>query len=247
MDERAVKSFLEVVADADTAKSLDAYHAALLAALANVIPCDVLVFNEFQLGPGANASARPTVTCTAAPPLEPSAAIAPALLETFLCHMAQHPLIQLQATGDDGAHRLSDVTSMRGFRHGPLYAEFFRPAEIAHQLTIGSAGPRHRLVGVWLNRTSRDFSEADLLLAALLQPHLQAAERAARRAVARATLTAREQEVLDLVAAGATNQAVAQALVVSTGTVKKHLDNIYAKLGVGTRAAAADRAGPRAR
>jgi DNA-binding CsgD family transcriptional regulator len=247
MDTRAVKSFLEVVADAEYAGSVEAYHAALLAAVADVIPCEVLVFNEFQLGPGADASARPTVTCTAAPPLEPCAAIAPALLETFLCHISQHPLIQLQATGDCRSHRLSDVTSMRGFRHGPLYAEFFRPAEIAHQLTIGFDGPPHRLVGIWLNRTSRDFSEADLLLAELLQPHLQAADRAARRAVARAMLTAREREVLDLVAAGATNQAVAEELVVSTGTVKKHLDNIYAKLGVGTRAAAANRAGPRAR
>jgi ATP/maltotriose-dependent transcriptional regulator MalT len=35
---------------------------------------------------------------------------------------------------------------------------------------------------------------------------------------------------------------VAEALVVSSGTVKKHLDNIYAKLGVGSRTAAADRA-----
>jgi ATP/maltotriose-dependent transcriptional regulator MalT len=49
--------------------------------------------------------------------------------------------------------------------------------------------------------------------------------------------------VLDLVAAGATNDAVAEALVVSPGTVKKHLDNIYTKLGVGSRVAAVDRAG----
>ena len=60
------------------------------------------------------------------------------------------------------------------------------------------------------------------------------------RAVVRAGLTNREREVLDLVATGATNAAVAEALVVSPGTVKKHLDNIYAKLGVTTRTAAAD-------
>jgi DNA-binding CsgD family transcriptional regulator len=247
MDTRAVKSFLELVADAGSSGSVEAYHASLLAGVANVIPCDVLVFNEFQLGPGADASAGPTVACTSAPPLEPCAAIAPALLEAFLCHISKHPLIRLQATGDCHAHRLSDVTSMRGFRHGPLYAEFFRPAAIAHQLTIGFGGPPDRLVGVWLNRTSRDFSEDELLLAELLRPHLHAAERAARQAAARATLTAREREVLDLVAAGASNHAVAQTLVVSAGTVKKHLDNIYAQLGVGTRAAAADRASPHAR
>jgi ATP/maltotriose-dependent transcriptional regulator MalT len=81
------------------------------------------------------------------------------------------------------------------------------------------------------------------LLADLLRPHLEAGELAVAKAVARAALTAREREVLDLVAAGATNAAVAEALVVSPGTVKKHLDNIYAKLGVSSRAAATARAG----
>jgi DNA-binding CsgD family transcriptional regulator len=75
-----------------------------------------------------------------------------------------------------------------------------------------------------------------------MRPHLEAGELALTRAVARATLTSRERDALDLVAAGATNAAVAEALVVSPGTVKKHLDNIYAKLGVTSRAAAADRA-----
>jgi DNA-binding NarL/FixJ family response regulator len=97
-------------------------------------------------------------------------------------------------------------------------------------------------VGISLNRARRDFSDEELLLAELLRPHLQAGELAVRRATARAALTSREREVLDLVAGGATNAAVAEALVVSPGTVKKHLDNIYAKLGVSSRAAAAERA-----
>jgi DNA-binding CsgD family transcriptional regulator len=52
-------------------------------------------------------------------------------------------------------------------------------------------------------------------------------------------LTAREQEILDLVAEGRTNAEIAERLWVSRGTVRKHLDNIYAKLGVHTRTAAA--------
>ena len=52
-------------------------------------------------------------------------------------------------------------------------------------------------------------------------------------------LTAREQEILDLVAEGRTNAEIAERLWVSFRTVKKHLDNIYAKLGVHTRTAAA--------
>jgi DNA-binding NarL/FixJ family response regulator len=52
-------------------------------------------------------------------------------------------------------------------------------------------------------------------------------------------LTAREREILDLVAEGKSNAEIAERLWVSLGTVKKHLDNVYAKLGVHTRTAAA--------
>jgi DNA-binding CsgD family transcriptional regulator len=52
-------------------------------------------------------------------------------------------------------------------------------------------------------------------------------------------LTAREREILDLVAEGHTNGEIAALLWISTGTVRKHLDNLYAKLGVHTRTAAA--------
>jgi DNA-binding CsgD family transcriptional regulator len=51
-------------------------------------------------------------------------------------------------------------------------------------------------------------------------------------------LTAREREILDLVAEGRTNAEIAERLSVSPGTVRRHLENIYAKLGVHTRTAA---------
>jgi LuxR family maltose regulon positive regulatory protein len=55
-------------------------------------------------------------------------------------------------------------------------------------------------------------------------------------------LTQRERQVLNLVATGMTNQQIADELVIARGTVKKHLDNIYAKLGVGSRTQALARA-----
>jgi len=51
-------------------------------------------------------------------------------------------------------------------------------------------------------------------------------------------LTAREVEVLRLVAAGHTNQAIADELFLSIKTVSRHLSNIYTKIGVSSRAAA---------
>ncbi len=52
-------------------------------------------------------------------------------------------------------------------------------------------------------------------------------------------LTPREREILDLVAEGRTNAEIAERLWVSPVTVRKHLENVYAKLGVHTRTAAA--------
>jgi DNA-binding NarL/FixJ family response regulator len=51
-------------------------------------------------------------------------------------------------------------------------------------------------------------------------------------------LTARELQVLSLVAAGATNRAIASELVLSERTVDRHVSNIFTKLGVSSRAAA---------
>lgn len=48
-------------------------------------------------------------------------------------------------------------------------------------------------------------------------------------------LTAREHEVLVLVAQGFTNGQIADALVISEQTVRRHLNNIYAKLAVTSR------------
>jgi DNA-binding NarL/FixJ family response regulator len=55
-------------------------------------------------------------------------------------------------------------------------------------------------------------------------------------------LTAREREVLDLIAAGRTNSAIARQLVISVKTVSNHISAIFAKLQVADRAEAIIRA-----
>jgi LuxR family maltose regulon positive regulatory protein len=57
-----------------------------------------------------------------------------------------------------------------------------------------------------------------------------------------ASLTRREQEVLHLLAAGASNREIAEALVIELPTVKKHVSNLLGKLGVSSRMQAIVRA-----
>ncbi len=51
-------------------------------------------------------------------------------------------------------------------------------------------------------------------------------------------LTARETEVLALIAAGLSNHEIARELHVSTATVKTHINNLFAKTGLKDRAQA---------
>ena len=53
-----------------------------------------------------------------------------------------------------------------------------------------------------------------------------------------ATLTARERQILDLIAQGLTNKRIAHELQIEQATVKNHVHNILHKLGVASRAAA---------
>ena len=99
----------------------------------------------------------------------------------------------------------------------------------------------------------RDEAAARLRRAALIAQRLGAVPLAAqiaelsRRAGAGVTagepgLTARELEVLRLVAAGQSNREIAAALVISPKTASVHVSNILAKLGAATRTEAAVKA-----
>jgi len=58
-------------------------------------------------------------------------------------------------------------------------------------------------------------------------------------ALAAGELSAREIDVLELVAAGLTNEAIAQRLFISVRTVERHISNIYVKLGLTGKSARA--------
>ncbi|MFF4379791.1 response regulator [Kitasatospora sp. NPDC092039] len=73
---------------------------------------------------------------------------------------------------------------------------------------------------------------------AVLSPSIATRLMGQVRRPAPAPLSARELEILELVAQGTTNREAAQKLFISEATVKTHLLHMYAKLGVSDRAAA---------
>lgn len=72
----------------------------------------------------------------------------------------------------------------------------------------------------------------------VLSPAVASRLVSAVRAPAAEPLSAREREVLALVARGTSNREIARELFISEATVKTHLTHLYAKLGVRDRAAA---------
>jgi len=87
-------------------------------------------------------------------------------------------------------------------------------------------------------RRSRRFGRLRLLrLIASLYRHQQHHRRSAGDLAG--TLTPRERQVLALIAQGASNRAIADALVIAECTAEIHVSNILGKLGVTSRTQAA--------
>ena len=106
-------------------------------------------------------------------------------------------------------------------------------------------GPGRTLRLGFVRGPGPEFSERDRALLALLRPHLhQAYLDAERRRCGTPPLTPRHWELLRLVAAGHTNAQIARRLGISEGTVRIHLQTIYARLQVSSRTAAVTKAFP---
>ncbi len=159
----------------------------------------------------------------------------------------RHPLARHhKTTGDCTAVRLSDVISLRRLRRTRVYTAWHQPLSIRGEVETWLAGSPTANRAFYLARADGDFSPRDRAVLDLVRPHLEHihAHARLRRQVGTRDggddhrLTDREQEILDLVGRGLTNAAVAERLWISPATVKKHLDNIYRKLGVSNRTSA---------
>jgi DNA-binding CsgD family transcriptional regulator len=178
------------------------------------------------------------------------------LADALRAHVHDHPMVLHYSAADSDALpvRITDLVADRTWRGTSIYHDVFRPLGTDRQLALMiNTGSSQGILGYAVNRSGSDFTDDDVALVTILQPallalhrvaqHRQAERAAGTTAPARENpLTARELEVLTLIAQGLTAQAAARTLLIGAGTVAKHLEHAYRKLAVDNRVAAVDRA-----
>jgi DNA-binding CsgD family transcriptional regulator len=231
LDARDLERVGRFVAETAAIEGDEPFPPAFLAAVQRLVPCDTVTFCELD-------RVRERELGTASFPDEPPEDVGLALDYWEARH--EHPVCRFhESTGDWRAYRLSDFVEMRRFRSSRIYAEWFRPQHVESLITVGLDSPlSHTKVFLLARSAGRDFDEADCLVLDVLRPSLALRYEAARRPVACGSLTAREHQILTLVAEGKTNRHIADELSIAPGTVRRHLENAFAKLGVHTRTAA---------
>jgi DNA-binding CsgD family transcriptional regulator len=140
--------------------------------------------------------------------------------------------------------QMADFLSARELRNLPIYTEFLAPHPNIADIALPTAPNRTR-VFQFFRTGSKPFTDHEMTTLALMAPHVYDIYReAARRRRPPVRLTHRELDVLRCVAQGLTTPRIAEQLVVSPSTVRKHLENTFGKLGVSSRTAAVARVFP---
>ena len=239
-----LQAILDFLVDASELEFDPPYPPEVVARLGELVPSPGLVYRENDV-----RQRRTPVLVTPLGAIEDED-------DTLYWSLGPDPITRHRlATGDLGATRLSDVVSRRVYAESALYREYFE-GEVEFMIEVGLPAAEGRLRSFLFcrGRGDGDFAVRDRAVLEALRPHLLRFESDAqsRRQLAAllrteqsadddtlVRLTNREREIVELVAAGLTNAQIATRLWVAPSTVKKHLENVYGKLGVGRRAAAA--------
>jgi DNA-binding CsgD family transcriptional regulator len=241
LSERDVRSALDLVYDAASMTGPDPFPHEVLERLARLIPADAIVgYHEAIIG-------RP---CRVVESVEiPEEGIPADIQEAGGRFLDQDPIKHGRGRREVRALKLSDFLTRRERRKLEFYWYVWKPLGIDDSLRVWLPAPAGSARVIYLERGKRDFTERDRSLLELLRPYLirvQAAAAARRDGEkgAASVLTGREREILGWIARGKTSREIAEILVVSPYTVRKHVEHILEKLEVSTRSAAVARAFP---
>lgn len=177
-------------------------------------------------------------------------------------------VIPFGTASPSGPVQVSDFLTDRQWRSSAVYQESHGPMGAHRQMSDVLARDGYAVRALTVARSGSRYTDRERELLTLVRPHLVAPLRrayamspgyVARRTVplvdefvlpsgdqvlrgralpASVRVTERERQVLELVALGWTNTRIARRLDMAGGTVRKHLEHSYAKLGVDNRVAA---------
>jgi DNA-binding CsgD family transcriptional regulator len=176
----------------------------------------------------------------------------------LLACIHEHPGLEFGRTGTFETRTLSDFLSWGAFQETTMYNEYYRYVGVRYQIFFGFDGGCGTRRTIALNRKARDFSPRDRRILDLLGPHYSQAyanavrfenlSNASAREIPRreatrghpaiSKLTQREKEVLAWIVRGKSNPEIALILGLSVRTIYKHVENLFVKMGVESRAQA---------
>lgn len=169
----------------------------------------------------------------------------PLVIGAFRGRGGVNPISAFAWSPADGPQRLSALVSRRRLQSLPMYRLALEPHGIRDQLKVWLWSSGDAAACVNLDRMGGLFDDRDRAVLAVLQQHLAAMRESLMTASDNQenrrieALTVREAQVLTWASRGRRNREIAELLFISPATVRKHLENAYAKLGVGNRMQAA--------
>lgn len=237
MSTAAVTRLNHAILAVSDASSLDVLAAHLLHALRLIVPGDIRVADFSGIAEIRGHTAY-----------DPGHAIPAEVNAAVHRHLRDNPLYGRR---NARATSISDLLTRRQWRRTALFGEAYARVGQEDGLALDLALGHGSMLTLNVTRGTRGYSAAERMSLGLLGPHAQAQWRRLRAqqrwggALARTApspldaLSAREREVLGWVAGGRSNGEIATLLGIRAGTVKRHLETVYRKLGVTSRRDAA--------
>jgi DNA-binding CsgD family transcriptional regulator len=241
--DRDLRDLVNLVEEAKRAPEACGMPPVVLELLQALVPCDVASFND--LHPRRRVTFHEQDYPSAGPAGDPGADSDD---DPFWAHYWQSlPCSYPSTSGDERSiTTISDFYTDREWHATGMYIDCLKTQGVEREAMLCLSAPAGRSRRILLFRSGlTDFDGRDRMLLALLRPHLNEVYQDLQRSRQSASaLTARQRELLKLVAVGWSNLEIARALKISPATVRTHLEHIFKQLDVASRTAAAARAFP---
>jgi DNA-binding CsgD family transcriptional regulator len=242
MTDTDVRALLAVFDRCQPAADDDIFYADVLRGLRELIPCTDI---SFQLMDVAEQRINLLAVTDEGVLREESVGMADEFTQLFWQEFWEDDGCAGPLTTGDYSTLLhhAETSRTRAYANSPLGSAFgalgVKDEVLVPMTPLG--GVDRRLL-LFRDESAPDFSEREKAMLALARPHVaELHTRRDRELRGEPNLTPRQWEVLRQVASGSSNTQIARTLGLSEATVRKHLENVFLRLGVQSRTEAVAR------